>query len=118
MPVPVAIPAFFVAFFTKYATLITVLVSLAFFRIVIRVFTLLGVGITTFFGFDVLGALITAAVRSQLEGLPNHVLQLILIARVDDAMTILISGYLTSVSLRFVNGVTRPAFVNVGNGGL
>ena len=115
MPIPISLPAFLVAFFTKYAGLLTILLSVGLFRVVIKVLTLLGVGLTTFVGFDALAVVITNAVRTQLEGLPNHMLQLLLILRADDAMTILISGYITALSLRIVNGLTRPTFVTPTN---
>ena len=94
---PVLLPALNLvgipAFFAQFGALITVLLGVAFFRVVVKIATLVFGGTFTLFGFDGALSLVRSALVDSLSGLPDNVLQLLLLLRLDDSITIILSGY-------------------------
>lgn len=106
----VALPAII----TKASGLLFVLMGVAGFKLILKLCAFFGLGSLTITGFDAFNDIFIQYMTSSLDGLPESVLTLLWIGKVDKAISIILSAYVTSVGLRAVDSYTRPIMVPVG----
>lgn len=78
--------------------------------LIAEAFRILGVGIVTYIGSDLLIDQLEAKVVSMLSESPASVLQILSMAGLDEAMSIILSGLAIEASLRVTNG-RRSKFI-------
>lgn len=76
-------------------------------QLVVKILVSLGIGITSYSGFNLLTDNITNGVVNNINSLPPEMLQLFGLAKVDVAITIIISAYAVRLSLELTNGAIK-----------
>ncbi len=116
MPVPiiVTVTAFISSYWSKLGAMLFFLLPF----VVEKVLTLLGVGVVTYYGFDLLFDQLEQEIYTRFAGLPSDVYQLCLIAGFDDVIAILFGAYAYTFTIKVVQSVfsKNGTYKNVTSG--
>ena len=113
MPIPL-VSALVPAAVTVSSKLFFILLSIAAFKVGLKLLAFAGFGLASIIGIDGFTQTIFGFIDQHVSGLPATVLQLLYLSQVDSAMTIMISAHVAAMGVRIAGGFTKPIFTPVG----
>lgn len=112
MALPVILPFVGAKIVAVVLPFLGALFAVAFFKAALKFLAIFGIGSLTVTGFGGFFTVIENLLIEQVSGMPLNMVEIMYLAKVDKAMTIIISAQIVGLTLRGVDSLTRPIMVN------